>query len=295
MMNLRGIALFVRVCDEGSFSAAARAEGIAQSMVSRHVASLEEELGVELLSRTTRRVEPTSAGRAFLGRAREVLGTLTAARTELGDSEEKPSGFLRVTAPTTLGRRYLMPVVVGFMERHPAVRIELRLKDSNADLVSEGIDLAIRVGALADSALKCQRLGVSRLVPVCSPGYLAKCGPIRDISDFERLDPIMIRSGGRLVRGWRTPDGQNFVGGEPRVIVDDLEAAQSAAIAGLGMTLLPTWLISEDLAAQRLVSLLDEPVLEPLPVWLLHRDAIPPRARVLRNHLINEFRLSSDR
>lgn len=290
-MNLRSMELFVLVCDAKSFSAVARSEGVAQSVVSRHVARLEDELGTKLLHRSTRAVEPTDSGRAFLRRARSVIRLLAEAQTEMSDSVEHPRGPIRVTAPMTLGRRYVAPAIVAFLQQHPDVQIDLLLRDASVSFATERVDVALRLGNIDDATLKGRRIGASRLAVVATPAFLEGAPPIRTLADLSGMEGVFLRSGGRLFRGWSTTVGDGFSGARARLIVDDLESARAAVLAGLGPCVLPQWLIGDDLHEGRLVAICAEAPLKPMPVWLLHVDPVPPRVRRLLDHLADSLEI----
>ena len=296
MDRLRAMQLFIRVCETGSFSETARELGIAQSVVSRHVARLESDLGVTLLRRTTRQVTLTEVGRRYSERVKNALTHLASAEDEIADELDEPSGQIRITAPTSFGRRFVIPTVVKFLERYPRVSIECVLRDSYVDLISERIDLAVRFGQLKDSSLKMRKLGVSRLLPVASADVVKRHGAAFMAGRYEGIPAILVRSGPRLSRGLEAVDGTVVEPERARLIVDNIEAAQEAAIAGAGVTALPHWLVSGDLAAGRLSRISPRLELSPMPVSLVHLPEARLAARtralsaLMHDDLSNVFR-----
>jgi DNA-binding transcriptional LysR family regulator len=172
MDRLTAMQTFVRVVESGSFSAVARETRSTQSSVSKHVAALERELGAKLLSRTTRSLALTEAGARYFAQARRLIGEIAEAEAELHQSELQLSGWLRVAASVGFGRLKLMPLIGSFLASHPNVKVDLRLNDDFIDLVEEGIDLALRIGELADSSLVARSIGTTQRVLLASRRYL---------------------------------------------------------------------------------------------------------------------------
>lgn len=273
MDRLAAFETFVAVAREGSFSAAARRLRCSPQAVTRGVAGLEAHLGLRLLHRTTRAVSLTGEGASLLPRAERLLAELADAERELRGSGAEPGGELYVTAPVAFGRLHVMPAVTDLLARHPRLDVRLLLVDRNIRMFEEGIDVAVRIGALADSALHAVRIGTVRQVIVASPGYLARHGVPTGPADIPSHH-LIASTGPRGANEWRF--GTRRDAGEAarrRLRVNTVDAALVAAEAGLGLANFLSYQVADALAAGRLVEVLrpDEP--EPLPVSLLFEAA----------------------
>jgi len=268
MDRLDELTVLVAVLDAGSLAAAARRLRRSPPAVTRALAGLEKRVGARLVERTTRRLAPTEAGRHLAEKARAVLaGYADAVR----DASEAPlRGSVRVTAPVVFGRRHVAPLVAGFLDTHPAVRVELVLADRNLDLVEEGVDAAVRIGRLADSCLVARLVGEVRRVLVASPGYLAARGTPHTPGDLAGHDAIFSSSRSVPVE-WRFREGTRgrVVRLAPRLLVNEVEAALVAARMGRGIVMALSYQVADDLAAGILVRLLPTHELPPLPVQLV--------------------------
>lgn len=238
-MDLNRIAVFTRVVEAGSFTAAAVALGLQKSSVSRSVASLEAELGIRLLQRTTRKLSVTDAGRAFYERARDALAGLDEAREALSTLGAEPRGLVRVTAPVDLASD-LATVTSAFLRAHPGVRVEMFLTARYVDLVKEGFDLAVRAGTLADSSLLARKLGESELGLFASPAYLEAAGRPRRLVDLATHECVLYRAGGAAAT-WRLagPRGEEQVSVHGRVDTDEFAFVRTMLLAGFGIGLAP--------------------------------------------------------
>ena len=185
-MDLNRVAAFVRVVQDGSFTSAAKSLGLPKSSISRSVAQLEQELGLRLLHRTTRQLHLTEAGTAFFERASRALGDLKDARSAAADMSGDPSGRVRLTAPVDFGVAVLASIVTRFSRKHPRILIETVLTSRVVDLVGEGIDLGVRMGALRDSSLVAKRIGPLRSALFAAPKYLAKKGTPTTLEDLAK-------------------------------------------------------------------------------------------------------------
>ncbi|MFO0734476.1 MAG: LysR family transcriptional regulator [Labilithrix sp.] len=231
MISPADMVLFATVVREGSFTRAASRLGITKQTVSERVARLEAEASVRLLERTTRKLRPTDAGAAYAERCALISAQIEEANAELSRRHSEPVGLLRVSTPVLYGRRFLSPVIGAYLGRFPDVRVEVVLADRRVDLVEEGFDLAIRVGALGDSSLAAKRLGEGHVYYVASPRFLARHGR-----------PAQLRAtrcvGTRRHETWEVGGISSRV--EPVLVVNDLEVACEAAIAGVGVARLPS-------------------------------------------------------
>lgn len=259
MTDLNHVALFAKVVEAGSFSAAARVLALPKATVSRKVAQLEADLGARLLQRTTRRVTPTALGRAYYEDVAKGLMSFEKAREQIAATQAEPAGTLRIAAPVGLGTQKLMGWIEEFLGIYDKVRFDLKLTDDPVDVIGEGIDLAFRPGKLPDSSLVTRRLGTSRLCLVASPAYLTRRGRPTRIEDLGTHDciafgPSLDNEVWRLKgpRGWRE------VAVHARITVDGSYAEVHAALTGLGIALLPLALIHDDLTAGRLEQVLTD-------------------------------------
>lgn len=294
MDRLTEMEAFVQVVDHGGFTDAARKMSLSKSAVSKHVSALEARLGVRLLNRTTRRVSPTELGLAYYDRARSVLAEAGEADRMVTAMQATPKGSLRVSAPVTFGVRPLAGVVADFLAAFPEVDVNLVLDDRFVEVVAEGFDLAIRIGVLSDSSLKARKLAETRMVIAAAPAYLTAAGTpatIDDLTDHRLLHYSRLATGNfwRL----RTPSGEERqvrVGG--RLTVNNGEALMRAAEAGIGIALIPSFMIGSALASGRLVEILTNRAPEVLGVYALYpQGRFPqPKLRAFIDHLAERFR-----
>lgn len=249
------LPLFVLIAETGSFSATGRKAGLAASSVARRLDALEKELGVRLVNRSTRRLGLTDAGLELLDRARAIISHLDEARTAVVGRDRGPSGLLRVTASFGFGRRHVAPALGEFARLYPALNVELRLEDGFADLIEQGVDLAIRIGRLPDSNLRQVRLAGVRRVACASPGYVGRRGVPQTPEELQDHDCIMVGGGVGLEGAWRFGSGRT-PRLTPRISVNSPEGVAAAAVGGAGIAHLPTWMVAEELRLGRLVELL---------------------------------------
>lgn len=291
MDRLDELAIFVAIIDSGSLAGAARRLRRSPPAVTRALAALEDRIGARLFERTTRRLSPTEAGRELAQRARMLLNDYDA--TMIGVSEAPVRGLIRVTAPVQFGRRHVAPIVSSFLDRFPETQIELVLNDRNLDLIEEGLDLAVRIGPLSDSALKVRRVGEVRRVVVASPGYLAKRGTPKTPAELNHHDTIFgtARAGAPEWRFGPSARGP-VVRLSPRLLVNEIEAQLLAVRAGRGIARLLSYQVAEDLAAGTLVRLLPTYEPAPLPVQLvtLSGSHMAPKVRAFLDHAADELR-----
>lgn len=279
MDRLEELSALVAILETGSLAAAGRRLRRSPPAMTRLLAGLEERVGTQLVVRTTRRLAPTDAGRRLAEQARPLLEGYEGAVREVASAPL--SGLLRVTAPLVFGRRHVTPIVASFLDAHPAVRVELVLSDRPLNLVEEGLDVAIRIGRLADSALVARRVGEVRRVLVASPAYVALHGVPRSPADLARHDVIFTSSGPGPLE-WRFGAGRGTaVRLAPRLLVNENDAMLLAVRAGRGIGRPLSYQVADELASGALVRLL--PDLEPpaLPVQLVTPSTrhAPPRVR----------------
>jgi DNA-binding transcriptional LysR family regulator len=291
MDRLDELTIFVAIIESGSLVSAARRLRRSPPAVTRALSTLEDRIGSRLIERTTRRLAPTEAGSALAERARVILADYGEALT--GASEAPVRGVLRITAPVQFGRRHVAPIVSAFLNEYPDVQVELSLNDRNLDLIEEGLDLAVRIGPLADSSLVVRQVGSVRRVVVASPAYLARRGVPRTPSDLAAHDTIfgMARS---AAREWRFGPSQRgaVVRLSPRLLVDDVEALLQAAQAGRGIARVLSYQVRDEVASGTLVRLLENFEPQPLPVQLvtLSRSHRAPKVRAFLDSAVTFFR-----
>jgi len=268
MDRLQTLEMFVTVADRGGFAAAARELRISPPAVTRGIAELEARLGVVLFHRSTRAVTLTDEGSGFLGKARRIIGELDEAERELSGGHSEPRGQLYLTAPVAFGRLHVLPVVTELLDRNPALNIRMMLIDRNVRIIEEGIDVAVRIGPLADSALKAIRIGAVRQVLVASPAYLARNGVPQAIEDLARHQ-LVATTGPRAATEWRFGTRRDPITVRPRLFVNTVDAGVAAAEAGAGIANLLSYQVDDGLRAGRLIEVLRPDSPDALPIHLL--------------------------
>lgn len=294
MDRLTEMDAFVRVVDHGGFTEAARRMGVSKSAVSKHVAALEARLAVRLLNRTTRRVSPTEVGLAYYDRARAVLAEAVEADAMVTSMQATPKGSLRISAPVSFGIGQLSAAVALFLRACPEVDVNLVLDDRFVEVIAEGFDVAVRIGTLADSSLKARKLAEVRRVLAASPDYVERMGAPRSIDDLgeHRLLHYSNVATGNFWRlsGAGGEERQVRVGG--RLTVNNGDTLLKAAEAGLGIALLPSFILGDALSAGRLVEILPDRAPDILGVWALYPPGRypQPKLRAFVDFLAEHFR-----
>jgi DNA-binding transcriptional LysR family regulator len=286
--RLQQLALFVRTVETGSFSRAAREFGLTQPSASRAIASLEDRLGVKLIARTTRQISATGAGRALLARAREALAAVEDAENAARGAD-RVSGVLRVALPSTYGARRIAPLLPAFLNRHPLLKIDLMMSDRYENLIAEGAELALRVGAQPDSSFIARKLERTRRLFIAAPSYLARRGAPKRLADLAGHDLI---GGGPATTGdhiWtaRRNGRTETVSVEPRVFARSTAGVVACASLGLGVAVASIWMCSEELASGALVEALTEYTLDPVTAYAVFPAGRRPsqKARVFADYL----------
>lgn len=275
------MSVFVAVAEEESFAAAARRLGLSPPPVTRAVATLEEHLGIKLLTRTTRFVRATDAGLRYLESARRILVEVDAADEDAAGVHAAPRGQLVVTAPVLFGSMFVMPGIVDYLERYPDVSVSALFLDRVVNLLEEGMDVGVRIGALPDSTMRAIPVGHVRRVVCAAPEYLKRHGKLKQPSQLAR-HTILAASPVSPTIEWRFGDGRKGVSVkvQPRLTVTSNEAAIQAALLGFGVTRLMSYQIAAHLAAGRLQRVLADCEPPPLPIHVLHREARHASAKV---------------
>jgi DNA-binding transcriptional LysR family regulator len=293
MDRLSALEAFVKVAETQSFSEAAARLGASKSALSRQISGLEAELGARLFHRTTRSLTLTEAGRGYLEKVSQILADLAQADESVTALQTAPRGRLKVNAPLSFGFLHLAPALPDFMARCPELEIDVSMNDRFVDLVEEGFDVAVRIGALQDSSLIVRRLAPIRRVICASPAYLAAHGAPAHPQDLAKHQ-CLINTNLAPGREWRFagPDGKPIVahvGG--RISMNSGDALRVAALGGLGLTELPTFIVGRDLQSGTLVSVLGDftPQTMALHAVYPHARHLSPKVRVFIDFLAERF------
>jgi DNA-binding transcriptional LysR family regulator len=286
-LDLMDVLAFVRVVETGAFARAGERMGLSKSVVSRRVARLEEQLGGKLLTRTAQGARPTDVGEAYFARAANILAELEAAREVVADAVTQVAGSIRLTAPFSFGTQYLAPALADFAREHPRIELDTSFDDQTVDLVGGGYDLAVRIGNLPDSSLVARKLAPVRAVALASPDYLDQRGRPERPADLNGHDLLLYANVGSAEQ-WRFRVGKEWVQvrGRARLRADSGEMLRAAAVAGLGVTILPTFIASPSIASGALEILLPD---FPLPEAALHAVMPPGRATTARVRALVDF------
>ncbi len=289
MNTIEEYQVLVAVMERGSLTGAARELGRSLQAVSWALAQVEQDLGVELIRRTTRRLEPTPAGVGFYNRIRVALADIEAARIEAGEAASAISGPVRLGGPLLFGPVYLVPAIAAFLQRHPAVTVDLRLSNDFADLIAERLDLSLRVGELEDSSLRTRRLGMARRVTFAAPCYLAERGRPAMPADLARHDCV-IRTSAQDAYNWTySRDGlHETVHVRGRLAITSADGCNEAVALGLGIGLGQMWQVRPLLDQGRVELILTEFEPAPVPVSVIWPPggALPARVRLLIDFLV---------
>ncbi|MBE9166857.1 LysR family transcriptional regulator [Pleurocapsales cyanobacterium LEGE 06147] len=254
-MDVSVLKLFVEVMRQGSFAAVARARNLDPSSVSRAIAGLEKELGIRLLQRTTRQLSPTEAGMAYFQRIEPLVEEMQQAIELATDISGQPKGILRVTASVSFGLKCIVPLLPKFDSLYPELTVDLLLTDAVVDLFAERIDVAVRLGLLADSTLIAQQLRRTHYSVCASPDYLKRAGQPEKPIDVEQHNCLLFPLAGFCSRWiFKDRNGElSEISVSGHTVISNAIALQQCAIAGMGLALLPNWLIDEDLRDAKLV------------------------------------------
>jgi len=293
MDRLASMEVFVRVVDAGGFAAAAKAGGISPAMVSNHIQALEKHLGARLLNRTTRRHSLTEIGSAFYDQCVDVLARIAGAETAAREMRLRPTGRLRVSAPITLGTHLLMPALADYLREYPDVTLDLQLNDRTVDLADEGFDAAFRFGVLPDSGLVARPLQQLRRVMCAAPAYLRQRGLPESPSDLATHNCLAFFNV-KPEREWQFHGGDH--GAETirtagQLAVNNGPALLQAALSGLGIVLLPDYLVAAELASGKLVRLFPGADFSSAPLQLVYLPDrhMTPKLRSFIEHILVRF------
>lgn len=281
MDRFHQIAVYIAVAEEESFAAGARRLGMSPPAVTRAVAALEESLGVKLLNRTTRFVRPTDAGQRYLDDARQILAKVQEADEAAAGINADPRGHLTVTAPVLFGKIFVMPHIVEFLQRYPAVDVSALFLDRVVNMMEEGVDVGVRIGALPDSSMRALRVGQVRRVLCASPDYLAQHGIPQTPEDLKQHH-IVAAAGVSPSVEWKFGDSDHAatVRIKPRLTVTSNDGAIAAVLQGAGITRLLSYQVARELEQGTLKTVLSEYESAPLPIHIVHREGRDGSAKV---------------
>ena len=292
MKNLAGMAIFARVVEERSFSAAARRLGLSKSMVSKEVTRLEQALGARLLNRTTRKLSLTEIGAAFYEPCDRILQEAHEAELLVGRLHAEPRGVLRLTAPVAFGTLHVAPALPEFLAQYPDVRIDLTIGDRQLDLADEGLDLAIRIARVLPDNLAARRLAPINRVVCAAPAYFDRHGIPRRPQDLARHN-CLVYTHANPDSQWRfrSGKGEDVVPVQGNLTLNDDEALWQATLGGLGIALLPTFIVGKDLQSGRLQAVLGEhvPTERNLHALYLPNRHLSAKVRVFIDFLVARF------
>src|SRR5258708_24034587 len=288
------MATFVRVVDAGSLAAAAGAWRSSLRWVSRHISALEQHFGTPLLLRTTRHLALTDNGRILYERAKSILHELKEVETALARGRHAPSGQIRISAPTLIGRLLIAPLLAEFVRRYPQLTVDLLLVDRAVDMVEEDIHLSLRIGHLPDSSLVARKLADLRMVVCASPAYLERRGIPQEPADLSRHD-CLVFSDTPGIAGWRFKNGaktERRIRISGRLWVNSLDTLVSAAQDGAGLVRVPSWQVDTDIAdgALQRVLVVYEPKTATHRLLFQPSRLTSPKSRVFVDYLVERWR-----
>lgn len=292
LMDIEQIRLFISVYKARSFAAVAKELNIAPSSVSRAIASLEEKLQTRLFQRTTRSLAPTQSGEHFYHRVEVLIEELELAQQEIVAQSSEPFGTLRVTATTSFGQTVLAPLMEGFHAQYPKIRVEMTLTDSQSNIIDDQFDLAIRHGNLSDSSFIARKLIDVRYLLVASKEYLESSCSIQAPQDIQKHRLISF-SYSNFNKGWNFRQGKNTetVSISPILTITSASAIKECIKSGFGISLLPDWVVREELKNEKLVSILDDWYITGKTfnsaIWLIYptRTFIPAKTNAFMGYL----------
>ncbi|CTQ32603.1 LysR family transcriptional regulator [Jannaschia rubra] len=294
MDRLSEMEAFATVVDQGGFTDAAKKLGISKSAVSKHVSALETRLGARLLNRTTRRVSPTEIGLAYYDRARRVLNDAGEADALVTSMQSAPSGMLRVSVATDFGVNHLSPILGGFLHEYPDITVNMVLNNRYVELISEGFDLAVRIGDLEDSSLRARKLAETHKQMIASPAYLEEYGRPQRIDDLNehKLLHYSNQANGSV---WKltAPSGEKRqVRSAGWLTVNDGQSLLNAAINGLGIAFLPDFLYADAMKDGRLIPAIEGLAPETQGIYAVYPPGryTQPKVRAFIDFLVDSFR-----
>ncbi|MBT8106624.1 MAG: LysR family transcriptional regulator [Gammaproteobacteria bacterium] len=292
MDTIDGMRTFVAVVSEGSFSRAAQRLDMSPQLVSKYVAQLESRLGARLINRSTRRLSVSEVGQAYYERCRDVLADIDEMENAVGDATAVAQGTLRINAPMTFGTMHLSGAIADYQRGQPDVSVDLTLDDRVVDIISEGYDIAIRIGRLRESSLVARKLAPIRLVVCASPGYLKERGIPGTPQDLQGHDCLRYTLAPDVdLWSFTKGDETHEVQVTGSLQANNGDAIRLAAAAGRGLALQPTFIVGDDIRAGRLQLVLTDYETEPIGVYAVyaHRKYLSGKVRTFVDHLDNYF------
>jgi DNA-binding transcriptional LysR family regulator len=291
MDRLDAMQAFVRVIEKGSFSAVAKERGIGQPAVSKQISALEEELGTELIHRTSRSIALTEAGRDFYESALRILDDFENATSRIGRGQTAPKGLIRVTVPPTFARLHMVSKLPAFFAAYPDMAIEMSTSESPATIIEDGFDLAIHSGDLPDSTLVARKLGQTLIVLVATPQYLARYGAPESPEDLNRFRSVVFVEGGST-QPWSFGSGQAVKRIVPTGVfrTGDMEQMRMGVLEHLGIAQAPAWLFAAELREGTVVRLLT-PFERTVPILAVRPAGrrMSAKVRIFTEHLEKTF------
>jgi DNA-binding transcriptional LysR family regulator len=293
MDRLEAMEMFVRIVETGSFSAVAREMGITQPTISKQVTALEAYLKARLLNRSTRKLSLTESGQAYYERSKRILDDVREAESTLGRLQGSISGHLHINTSIALGQMYVTPLVLKFQKQYPALAIELTLIDRFIDIVEEGVDVAIRIGRLADSNLVARKIGTTRRVTIATPAYLKKHGCPKRPEDLVHHSCLLysyLSTGNEWL--FQGPEGEIRVKVSGNFKSNNGHALREALLGGLGIAITPDWLAHEGLRNGTVKAILPEFAPTPMEINAVYPSnrMLSAKVRAFVDFLVQEFR-----
>ena len=294
MDRLAEMKTFIAVVDKGGFTGAARDLNISKSAISKHISALEERLGARLFDRTTRRVNPTEIGLTYYDKAKQVVTAAEDADDMVKAMQSTPRGTLKVSAPVSFGVTYLSKAISDFLAAYPDVSVDLTLDDRFVDIIKEGYDISLRIGALADSSLKARKLAETVPLMIASPVYIQKFGLPEKIDDLSRhtlLQYSYLKSGNHWHLVSKTGE-ERQIRSESCLSANNGDVLLQACLDGLGISLTPSFFLGDNLRLGKLVQLLPDHPQPPLGIHLVYPSGLytQPKTRAFIDFMVNHFK-----
>ncbi|MYN07800.1 LysR substrate-binding domain-containing protein [Pseudoduganella aquatica] len=293
MIDPSELAFFVQIVKEGSLSGAARELGVTPASVSKRLGKLEQELGVLLLNRTTRRLSVTDAGELYYANAVRILGELEELERQLSQDRAAPKGLLRVNAPLGFGRTYITPIVSNFVKRYPDVEVQLQLSDHPLSLIDESFDIGIRFGEVPDARVVATRIAANRRLVCAAPSYLKQHGVPKAPNDLARFNCIVLRQNDAAYGTWRFTKGRQTETVKVRGTLssNDGEVALNWALDGHGLLLRAEWDIAKYIRSGRLQIVLEDYATPPADIHAIYpeKHKLSPKVKVFVEFLAASF------
>ncbi len=293
MVTFEGMRVFVKVAEAGSLSGAARLLGLTPSAISRQISALEDQLGAQLFNRTTRKIALTDVGRGYLERCRRILADVEEASEAVTSLNATPRGPLRVNMPAVFGRLHIAPALGAFMRQYPDITLDVEMTDQFIDPMAEAVDVLVRIAELKDSSLIARKLASSRRAIVASPAYWSERGVPKEPRDLMQHDCLLYSY---LAAGehWRLTgaDGvEQAVHVSGRMRVNNVSTIRYAALDGLGVAMMPTWFVGEDLRVGRLQAVLNDYAAPAPPIYAMYPPSrhLSPKVRAFVDFLSGLF------